>query len=196
MTALEPASSPARKSVPVHAEGPGGAVLTVSTIVAAELVSGDEIIHFAIKPSLWFLPLVSARWLAVAGVLGLLASTQWLPLGYRWYLWQVGVGMAVLRLGWAILEWVSRLYILTDRRVLRIRGVFSVELFECNLTRIQNTYLTLSIGERLTGTGSVSFQTAGGASLASWQIVARPMEVHERLREAIHRAGHRGNHGV
>jgi uncharacterized membrane protein YdbT with pleckstrin-like domain len=100
-------------------------------------------------------------------------------------------------MGWATLEWVSRLYVLTNRRVMRLRGVFNVELFECALSRIQNTYVTLSVGERATRTGTVTFQTAGGPGAeASWRIVARPLEIHERLREAIGRANRRNGNGL
>lgn len=184
-----------RSAVPVHSEGPGGAVLSLGAVVAQQLISNDEIIYFAIKPSPWFVVLASARWLCLAITLCVLACTRFVPLGYQWYIWQLGVWIAVLRLGWGILEWVSRLYVLTDRRVLRIRGVFNVELFECYLSRIQNTYLTISLGERTTLTGSISFQTAGTDALASWQTIARPLEAHEKLREAIARAGPRGNNG-
>ena len=92
-------------------------------------------------------------------------------------------------MGFAILEWASRLYILTNRRVMRIRGVFNVNLFECSLLKIENTDVTLSWFERLFGLGTVSFATAGtGPYETSWTCVARPLEVHEQVRAAINRA--------
>ena len=139
-------------------------------------------------------------WIILGLLLATLASLRlaaWLPLGTRaqWVLWQLGFLIACGRLAWAMLDWVSRLYVLTDRRVMRIRGIFNVELFECSLQRIQNTYLTLSVGERLTRTGTISVQTASAGEGASWRTVSRPLEVHEKLREAINRSQRRNGNG-
>ena len=188
---------PPRESVPVHAEGPGGALLAVESMVPAHLLDGGEVVHFAIKPSFWFVPLTSLRWVAVSFLMVLFSNTGWVPSTMRWYLTQFAVLILVGRMGWATLDWVSRLYVLTNRRVMRIRGVFTVDLYECALERIQNTLLNLSLPVRLTWTGTIAFQTAGSASgLAAWETVARPLEVHERLREAIRRANHRGHQGI
>jgi uncharacterized membrane protein YdbT with pleckstrin-like domain len=77
---------------------------------------------------------------------------------------------------------------------MRIRGVFNVDLFECSLDRIENTSTSLTLGERVVRVGTVSFETAGGG--ASWRMVSRALELHERLREAIGRAKNRGSHDV
>lgn len=190
------------KDVVAHAEGQAGPAvgLPMAQVVPAHLLDGGEIVHFALKPSPWFVVIVSIRWILVGVALTYFSMSEWAPIGSRWYLWYLGFSLATARVGWGLLEWVSRLYVLTNRRVMRIRGIFNVELFECSLDRIQNTYLTLSVPERLTRTGTVSFQTAAGSGgstgTASWRIVARPLEVHERLREAVHRARNRGNHDL
>ncbi|HKQ48454.1 MAG TPA: PH domain-containing protein [Phycisphaerae bacterium] len=194
---------PPKKRPSLVANAQGDALgLAVEQAVPAHLLDGDEIVHFAIKPSPWFVVFMSLRWVATGFLLALLAASGALPIQstYRWYLYQLGFGIAGLRLAWALLEWVSRLYILTNRRVMRIRGIVNVEVFECSLERIQHTELTLSFLERLTRIGTILFQTAGGApgarGGAAWRMVSRPLEVHEKLREAIHRARNRGNHGL
>lgn len=178
----------------------GGAALAMEQVIPAHLLDGGEIVYFAIKPSPWFVLLVSLRWVVFGLFLAALTLVEVVPLPNqaRWYLYQLGFWLAAGRLGWALLEWVSRLYVLTNRKAMRIRGVFSVEVFSCSLDRIQNTYVTMSATERLARTGTVTFQTAaGGASgTASWRIVARPLEIHEKLREAIGRAQNRGNHAL
>ncbi len=202
-TLLEPPARHRHRLV-ANAQGrvPGAVGLAVEEVVPAHLLDGGEVVHFAIKPSPWFVLLVSLRWVGAGIVIALLAGTELLPIpsGYRWYLYQLGFWVAAARLAWGLLEWVSRLYVLTNRRVMRIRGVFNVEMFECSLDRIQNTYLTLTIPERLARVGTVSFETAGGRSsatgAAAWRIVARPLEVHEKLRDAIHRARNRGDDGL
>ena len=184
------------------AEGPsGGAVgLAVAQPVPAQLLNGDEIILFAIKPSAWFVLLVSLRWIAAAIILALLAEAQFMPAAYRWYLYQAAMWLTAARLVWATLEWVSRQYVLTNRRVMRLHGVFEVDLFECSLTRIQSTSATFTLPERIFRVGTIRFETAGGAGItgggASWRMVARPLEVHQKLREAIRRAQNRGGNGV
>jgi uncharacterized membrane protein YdbT with pleckstrin-like domain len=193
---------PQDRNLALHAEGPTSGVvrLPVEALVPAHLLDGGEVVLFAIKPSPWFVLIVSLRWLAVAILLGILANRDLLPSGVRWYLYQSAVAVAGFRLGWAILEWVSRLYVLTNHRVMRIRGVFYVELFECTLSKLQNTYATFSLAERLTRTGTITFQTAaaggGPGGTASWRIVSRPLEVHQKLREAIRREQNRGNNGL
>lgn len=182
-----------------HAEGQT-AILSAPSLVPAHLLDGGEIIILAIKPSAWYVLLTSARWIVLGLLLSAFASLRlaaWLPVGTRaqWVLWQLGFLIACGRLAWAMLDWVSRLYVLTDRRIMRIRGIFNVELFECSLQRIQNTYLTLSVGERITRTGTISVQTASSGEGASWRTVSRPLEVHEKLREAINRSQRRNGNG-
>ena len=40
------------------------------------------------------------------------------------------------RLLWATLQWMGRLYILTDLRILCVWGVFNIELFDCPLRKV------------------------------------------------------------
>ncbi|MBP7935918.1 MAG: PH domain-containing protein [Phycisphaerae bacterium] len=163
----------------------------LSDLLPANLLSGDEIVILAMKPSLWFVLFVSARWILAMAVLLVLVG-NWghrFPLLDRPVVLQGAVAVAAARLGFALLQWVSRLYVLTNRRILRLMGILNIDLFECQLTRIQNTYLTMSWYERLVRLGSISFATAGtGGVEASWWYVNHPLEVHERIRAAIHRA--------
>lgn len=192
-------SRPRRPRVVAQSEGGGAVLAQMEEVVPAHLLDGGEVVHFAIKPSLWFIPIDSTRWLASGLLLALAANLTWLA-DQAWYLYQAALWMCLIRLGWATLQWVSRLYVLTNRRVMRLRGVFNVELFECPLHRIQNTWLTLSLAERLTRIGSITLQTAGGSATAggavSWRMISRPLEVHEKLRAAINRAQNRGNDGL
>jgi len=202
METKRPRSDRIRRAGPLIAQAQGGANgivgLTAEDMVPAHLLDGGEIVLFAIKPSIWFILIVSLRWVAVGFIGSVAAAWQSVPFGSdsRWYLYQLGFVIAGGRLAWAVLEWVSRLYVLTNRRVMRIRGVFRVELFECALTRIQNTHVVLAVSERMTRTGTIRFQTAAGQGAAAWRIVARPLEVHEQLREAIRRAHLKGQNGL
>jgi len=204
-TALKPERSKRDAAAPepaLLADRPSGGTvgLSVTEVVPAHLLDGGEVVHFAIKPSPWFVLLVSLRWIAVGVLLVLAANTEVVASPYRWYLYQGAFVLVGMRLAWAMLEWVSRLYVLTNRRVMRIRGVFNVDLFECALDRIQNTSASLTLWERIFRVGTITFQTAGNSGGsgggASWRIVSKPLETHEKLRGAIHRAQNRGSNGL
>jgi len=160
-------------------------------VVPPHLLDGGEIVILAIKPSLWFIIFSSARWLAA--VLLIIITSKWLgewirPLNSLQII-QGALVLAAARLAFGVLQWVSRLYVLTNRRIMRLTGIINIDLFECPLTKIQNTYLTLAWYERITRLGTISFATAGtGGVEASWANANNPLELHERVRSAIHRA--------
>lgn len=185
------ASQPPGPTPLTEAQGAGSEALPVVDLVPAHLLDGDEIVILAVKPSLWFIVFTSARWLL--GLLALILLAGWLGQGLpflnRPLIIQGAVALGAARVGLAMLQWMSRLYVLTNRRVMRIRGILNVDLFECPLTKIQNTYVTLAWYERLTRLGTIAFATAGTAGLeACWIHVNNPLELHERVRSAIHRA--------
>ncbi len=189
--------------VSAQADGPSGGVvgLTAQDVLPAHLLDGGEVVHFAIKPSPWFVLFVSARWVAFGLLLTLIACMEVVPASYRRFLFQIAFWITAARMAWGTLEWVSRLYVLTNRRVMRLRGVFNVDLFECALDRIQNTTVLLGLPARIVRVGTITFQTAADGSgdaggAASWRTVSKPLEVHQALREAIHRVQNRGNDGL
>jgi membrane protein YdbS with pleckstrin-like domain len=177
----------------------GPVAVASADLLPAHLLDGGEIVILAIKPSLWFLLFQSFRWL-VAMVLVIWFVGRWgywVPVVKTPLVVNVAAALAAARVGLAMLQWVSRLYVLTNRRVLRIKGIFNVDLFECPLAKIQNTYLTLTWYERLFALGTISFATAGTAGVdALWINVNHPLEVHERVRAAIQRAQRPGANGV
>jgi hypothetical protein len=187
--------SPAHGIDPTYTTGAGAGQLAPADLLPAQLLDGDEIVIFAVKPSLWFVLFTSARWLLIMGLL--IAASGWLdmvPGLNRQLVVKAALALGGARVGFALLQWVSRLYVLTNRRIMRLRGIFNVDLFECQLNKIQNTYLTMSWYERPAGLGTIAFATAGtGGIEASWTNVNNPLELHERVRSAIHRAQNHGN---
>ncbi len=182
-----------------EAQGARSEALPAVDLLPAHLLDGDEIVILAVKPSLWFIIFTSARWLLGLFALALLAGWlgQRLPFLNRPLVVQGAVALGAARVGLAMLQWVSRLYVLTNRRVMRIRGILNIDLFECPLTKIQNTYITLAWYERLTRLGTIAFATAGTAAIeACWTHVNNPLELHERVRSAIHRAQRSNANGL
>jgi uncharacterized membrane protein YdbT with pleckstrin-like domain len=175
---------------PAHSQP---ALAVERALVPEGLLDGDEIVLLAVKPSLWFIPLTSGPWLVTCALVAALA----------WYLGREGFGTDATRLGLqaaaavalirvtvAMFLWACRLYVLTNRRVMRIKGVFHVNVFESPLAKIQNTYLDFTLPQRVVRIGSIRIQTAGfGGGNATWEHVAQPTLVHTRLRNAIARSG-------
>ncbi len=177
----------------VEANAAADPVYDADQAIPAHLLDGGEIVELKIKPSLWFIVFTSFRTLLAMGLIVLLSyplSRALDPIGLSQpLLVKMAVALACARLGAAALQWVSRLYVLTNRRVMRIRGVFNVDIFECQLTRIQNTFMRLTLYERVFGLGTIGFATAGtGGIEASWENLNHPLEVHERIRTAIRKA--------
>lgn len=180
------------RRMPVEADVKRDALAAIAgeQMVPAHLLDGGEAVILAIKPSLWYIPIRSARFVALTAVFGYVA---WLAASRS--LWidpalvvQVAAAVAAGRLVVALLAWVSRLYVLTNRRIMRIRGIFNVDLFECSLAKIQQTYLSLAIYQRPLGLGTISFATAGTGNVeVSWEHVPNPVQVHEEVRAAIRR---------
>ncbi len=167
---------------------------SLTGVVPAHLISKDEQIILAIKPSMWFILFNSAKLIIFLLVVLLFTHLFRSNLSYYWYqkILQISAILFLVQLIASFLQWLSRLYILTDRRVLRIRGVFNIDIFEAPLTKIQNTFLTFGIHERIFGLGSIHFATAGTSRTeASWVNINHPLEVHEIVRETIRKSQNR-----
>ncbi len=169
----------------------GSVGLTQSAARRAEfgLLNGSEIIILAVKPSLCYVLFVSARWLAillpVTIVSCLSAQMEWFGMQAR-VLLAVSLTAIIIRLAFALLQWQSRAYILTNLRVLRIRGVLRVEMFQCSLLQLKDVQLTAGFGERCLGLGTIGLvRDSSGSAGAYWRNIRRPEQVRRQILEAI-----------
>lgn len=163
-----------------------------AAMLPADLLQGDEVIILLLKPS----PLY-----VILSCLGTLAAITLVTMAVLWMHAKFALGdfesrnvivlamiAIALRVFWQFLEWMSRTYVLTDRRIIRIKGVFRVVTFQCELKRLQHTEVLVSIRERLFGLGTISFSTAGtGYPEAYWLMLRKPLAVHQRILQAINR---------
>ena len=167
----------------------------INDLLPSDLLADDEVVIFAIKPSLWTIAFLSLRTVLVGAALAGLA----LWLGPLLHVQRLDVyvveaaGIVMLaRVGFAVLQWASRSYVLTDHRVIRIRGVFTIDIFQCALSRLQNTFLVLGFFERVLRLGTIEFATAGTGSVeALWQHIREPLKVHHALIQAMNAADNR-----
>ena len=162
-----------------------------ATMLPAQLLQPGEIIVLLLKPSPWYILLMPLRSVAVLAILTLallVVNGHWdTGISNREFV-LLGVVLIGLRLTWQFVEWLSRVYVLTDQRVIRVKGVLKVAVFECHLGQIQQTDLLFSLRERPFGLGTIGFSTAGtGSTDAFWLMIARPLEVHQQVVAAISR---------
>jgi hypothetical protein len=166
-----------------------------ATVLPADLIRDDEIIILMMRPSLLYIPLTALGSVVVIALisfaLAYLAGVTWLT---QWVGWSdtqaflLGISLAALRLGWQALEWWSRVYVLTDRRIIRRMGVLRVAVFQTELKNIQHTGVFRRLRERIFDLGSIGFATAGSDVFdAFWVMVARPFAVHRVVNRAIER---------
>jgi hypothetical protein len=164
----------------------------IDELLPGDLLHEDEVVIFAVKPSLWTVAFLSLRTVLAAAAVVAAA----LLLGPALHLSRLTGRMveaaavvALARVGFAFLQWVSRIYVLTNKRVIRIRGVFTIDIFQCALTRLQNTFLVMTLPQRFLRLGNIAFATAGTAGIeAVWRHVKEPLRVHQQLLRAINAA--------
>lgn len=156
-----------------------------AAILPAELLQPGEVIILLLKPSLWYLLLAPLRTLLMIVLLSFalfyLCDYTSLPMT-RHDILIAGSGLFGLRVFWQFLNWLSRIYVLTDQRVIRVKGVFHVQIFEAPLKKLQHTQMTFLVRERLLGLGSIHFYTAGtDLPEASWEMIPHPLETHQQI---------------
>ncbi len=96
----------------------------------------------------------------------------------------LAAGLQVVSAG---LRWLGTLYVLTNRRVIHLRGLAWSAITDCNLTEISQVSVTHSSLERPFGLGSLNFSAESGLAVTQpWTNINRPYEIAGEIRKAIH----------
>jgi len=166
---------------------------SLAKVLAAHVLRDGELVILVLRPSLWFIVLGSLRFLIAALISSVVirycGSHSICSHGTVRSLAELVVSAVSARLMWATLQWMSRLYILTDLRVLSLSGVFNVSVFDCPLRKVARTRLIRSNEERFTGVGSIEIIPQDDSlPFGQWQTIAQPAAVHEQMVATINRA--------
>jgi uncharacterized membrane protein YdbT with pleckstrin-like domain len=159
--------------------------------VPVNLLEGDEVVLLAVKPSGWFVPLISWPVLMGAVLLGVgaIALEEFFHRGTAQPVLLICVAAACLRMMIGCFQWAGRLYVLTNKRLMRVRGILNVDVFTCPLRQISDVARTASLIENLLGVGGLHFTVSGQPSpQGSWLYVSRPAEVEEIINNALRKA--------
>ena len=169
-----------------------------AAMLPADLLHDDEIIILMLRPSVLYVILNSITSLALIGLLPFLLAylarfSTPLVLWTDTEAFVIGAMLVTLRLAWQTLDWFSRVYVLTDRRIIRRMGVLRVAIFQADLKMIQHTSVFRRVRERAFGLGTIGFATAGSDVYeAFWVMIAEPFRVHKIVVDAIRRYGKPG----
>jgi hypothetical protein len=178
----------------MSAEDAAPAAAPPAAIVPDKLLDAGEVVILAIKPSFWFVLLNSFPALAATAGVALLARYVFAKLGVEWMTPKVVLTIcAVIALAKVLascIQWAGRLYILTNVRIMRVRGVLRADVFQCPLKQIAATHLAASLPEKVFAVGSLWFEVKDSTTQeTAWLHIAQPNEIREIVREAIRRAG-------
>jgi uncharacterized membrane protein YdbT with pleckstrin-like domain len=77
---------------------------------------------------------------------------------------------------WLFLAWRKREYILTDRRVVKQEGVFSISSFDAPLDKINNVFHRQSMMGRLLKYGEVGLETASEQGTTIFDFLSHPLD--------------------
>jgi hypothetical protein len=172
---------------------PTAAVTPLGAMLARHVVRDGEVILLALKPSFWFILLSSLRFSGVVSILALGAIASESRYNREWFYIEAAIFLIAGRIMWAVLQWMGRLYVLTDMRVIRLSGVFKLDIFDCALRKVARTQVSASVKERVCGTGTIEIVPADESCPSGfWQTVRRPAEVNELIVSTINRAKQHG----
>jgi len=82
---------------------------------------------------------------------------------------------------WEILERLLREYIVTDRRVIKREGVFTISSFDASLDKINNVFYEQSLVGRILGYGRVGLETASEQGVTAFEMIPRPVEFKNQI---------------
>ena len=161
---------------------------SLAALLTGHILRDGEVVLLILKPSLWFILFNSMRFSA-AVLIAVIAAQLWLPQSVAASIAYAGAFVLAGRVMWAVLQWMGRLYVLTDLRIVRLSGVFNVEIFDCALRKVGSTRLTRTFREKLWRLGSIEIIPADDSCTPSvWQTVKRPDEVFAKVQSTIARA--------
>jgi PH (Pleckstrin Homology) domain-containing protein len=182
---LHPTEDAAAAPVPQPAHGGLAALFTT------HILQDGEIVLLIRKPSLWFIPLQSLWFAGFAAAIAIGLTLAQGPLDLlraRLYFEAAGF-LTLCRLMWVSLQWMGRLYVLTNLRILRLSGVLGTEIFDCPLRKVAHVRLVATIRERSVGIGSIwIFPADDTRAPALWQSIAKPRQIQSEIAAAINRA--------
>jgi hypothetical protein len=101
------------------------------------------------------------------------------------------VGLALAGLGLLIalpglLRWRSEVYLVTDRRVLQVEGVFRKQALDSGLAKVNDVRLLQSLAGRVLGYGTLEIITASESGINRLDQLPDPLRFKQAMMAAVH----------
>lgn len=184
-------TSPPLVNAAEAADAPAARV-SLAALLTGHVIQDGEIVQMIVKPSRWFIILNSLLFSGVVVVVfALLHVTSWHPVEPRSAI-QLMILLIAARMMWSALQWMGRYYILTDHRLIRLSGVFDVQITAIPLRKVSSVRLYRTVSERLLNKGSLEILSPDHPMML-WQTVSRPKKIHERVYAAVNKSQSNGH---
>jgi hypothetical protein len=159
-------------------------------LLAKHLLRDGEIVQLMIRPSRWFILLTCLRFLSLVAIL-ISVSVIYMHEHGRdpRRCVEIGVGIMAGRVMWAVLQWMSRLYVLTNLRILSLKGVFNPEIFDCPLRKVARVSSEASVKEKSFFVGTIVIVPQDEQMpIGTWSIISRPDDILQIIRRSVQNA--------
>lgn len=142
------------------------------------LAPGETVLHRTLRH--W---VVLMRWIGsavVLAVLGLVMASIYGLAGWQgagigaW----IGLGLLAIAVLVALpgyLRWAAEVYLVTDRRVIRVEGVLRKQALDSGLAKVNDVRLTQTVPGRMLGYGTLEIITASDSGINRLEYLPRPM---------------------
>jgi hypothetical protein len=180
---------------PSEAAAPAPAVIAtpLQALLTGHILTDGEIILLLLKPSPWYIVFTSLKFAAAVVICAIAVKLSPQDKVHIGGIAQTATLLIAGRVMWSTLQWMGRYYILTDLRILRIGGVFRVEIFACALRKVARTRVLRTLKDHLVNVGQIEIIPQDEQqAIGVWQCVARPRSIQEQIIAAIRRAKHSG----
>ena len=161
-------------------------------MIPAGILQDGELILLAIKPSGWYILLTSWPILLVAALALMISRVAETIVGKEWdarVLIPACLLLAGLCLSVACIGWLGRMYVLTNRRILRIYSMRKLDVAGWDLRSVNQVLLTATRAEKLLGIASLTLTlNEPDPKQPAWAHISRPLEVHKIVLDAVYHA--------
>jgi hypothetical protein len=89
---------------------------------------------------------------------------------------------------WTALRYVNQEYVLTNRRVIKVEGVFNRSSTDSSLEKINDAVLTQSLFGRMFGFGDLTVLTASESAIDRMKMIRNPVAFKKAMLDAKHEA--------
>ena len=140
-----------------------------------QVLANEEDVLLIARPH-WFV-LLSKTLLWIVLFVAVIAWAIWLRVVVSPY-WAWVLPLAVIPLGfwiWEHLVWSNQMHVITDRRVIQMKGVFNKEVSDSILDKLNDVKTDQSFLGRIFGYGDIEILTASDAGVNMLRMINDPL---------------------